>query len=320
MAMRPAPRWMVWLAFGVVYLVWGSTYLAIAVAVQTLPPLLTAGLRFLVAGCVLAAVLALRGGPHRLMVTPAELAASVLVASALLVGGNGLVMLAERDVPSGLTALIIGSVPLWVAVLRASAGERMSRLALAGVLIGFGGVAVLVLPRGMSGSVAPLGLAFLLAASACWAAGSFASGRLALPRDPFVSTSWQMVTGGILLLVAGVAAGEGSRVDPAAWSAASLVGFGYLVVFGALIAFTAYTWLLQHAPLSSVATYAYVNPVVAVLLGAMLLREEITASIVLGAVMIVASVALVVSRGTPASEHGAARVGRAAEPSRPAAR
>ncbi|HKY52149.1 MAG TPA: EamA family transporter [Candidatus Limnocylindria bacterium] len=276
---------------------WGSTYLAIAIAVQTLPPLLSAGLRHLLAGALLAGWLLLRRGRRTLRVDRAELAGAALVGALLLAGGNGLVVLAERTVPSGLTALVVASVPLWIVVFRLVAGDRVAPALVGGVFVGFLGVAILTVPRGASGEVDPVGLLMVLGASVSWALGTFASPRLRTPRDPFMSTAAQMLAGGALLVAVATAVGEPARADPATFSTDSLLAIGYLVVFGSLIAFSAYTWLLQHAPVSVVSTYAYVNPVVAVLLGALVLGEAVTPSMVLGAGIIIAAVAFIVSRG-----------------------
>lgn len=276
---------------------WGSTYLAIRVVVGSLPPLGSAGVRFTLAGVVLAAIVALRHGPSALRVRWAELRGAAIVGLSLLLFGNGFVQLAERDVPSALAALIVGSTPLWIVLYRRIAGERIEPTVLAGVAVGFVGVGVLVIPRGISGEVAPLGLAFMLVASAAWGWGTFRSKYLALPRDAIVSTTLQQLCGGLGLLAGAVLTGE--RIDPGEWTTRSLVALGYLVVFGSLVAFSAYTWLLAHVPVSKVSTYAYVNPVVAVLLGALILGEPITASIVAGAVLVIAAVALIVRRQPP---------------------
>ena len=286
-----------WSALGVVYLVWGSTYLAIAIAVQTLPPLLSAGLRFLLAGALLGAWLVARHGRVALGVERRQLGGAALVGSLLLAGGNGLVVLAERTVPSGLTALVVASVPLWIIVFRLVAGDRVAGSLLLGVLVGFAGVAILVVPRGASGEVDPVGLVIVVGATFSWALGTFASPRVPTPRDPLASTALQMLAGGALLLLVAVAIGEPARADPSSFSTASLAAMAYLVVFGSLVAFSAYTWLLQHAPVSVVATYAYVNPVVAVLLGAVVLSEALTPSMLIGAAIILAAVAFIVSRG-----------------------
>jgi drug/metabolite transporter (DMT)-like permease len=291
----PTPSWQIWLALLVVYLVWGSTYLAIAVVVQTMPPLLSAGGRFLVAGGLMAAFLAVRHGPTVVRLRRAEIGGAAFVGLALLLGGNGLVMLGEQTVPSGLAALIIAVVPLWVVGLRLLAGERIGRGTMVGVLVGFGGVAVLVVPRGVSGAVDLVGMLMLIVAAASWSIGSFYSKRLSLPANPLVSTAAQMLLGGIGLVVVGVLAGElGLLGSGEQFSTASVVSLLYLVVFGSIVGFTAYTWLLHHAPVSKVATYAYVNPVVALVLGALILSEEIGLTIILGGAMIILAVGLVI--------------------------
>lgn len=302
----------IWIALGLVYVIWGSTYLAIAITVQTLPPLLSAGLRFLVAGGVLTAWIVARRGVR---VGREQLLGASVVGLLLLVGGNGFVVLAERTVPSGLTALIIASVPLWIVLLRRLAGERVHPSTFAGVAVGFGGVAFLVIPRGSSGEVDPVGLAMLLVATTSWALGTFLAPRLRLPRDGLLSTALQQLAGGAVLVLAGAAVGEAAHLDASTYSRDSLLALAYLVVFGSLVAFTAYSWLLQHAPVSLVATYAYVNPVVAVLLGAVFLAEPVTPSILLGAAIIVAAVAFIVSRegARQRSTRAAARAAAAAE-------
>jgi drug/metabolite transporter (DMT)-like permease len=291
---RQAPEWKIWLALAIIYVVWGSTYLAIWLVVETMPPLLSAGVRFGLAGVVLLGVVALRNGWRALLLRRAEIYGAAFVGVTLLLGGNGLVMLGERDVPSGLAALIIAVVPLWVIVLRLLFRESVHRGTLVGVVFGFSGVAVLVLPRGMSGSVPIEGMLMLVAAGASWSVGSYYSKRLSLPLDPLTSTGAQMVLGGGALLAAGLIAGELGLVVPEAFSDASLISLLYLVVFGSILAYTAYTWLLQATSVSRVATYAYVNPVVAVFLGWWLLDEEVGLSIVTGAAMIVVAVALVI--------------------------
>jgi drug/metabolite transporter (DMT)-like permease len=285
--------WLVWGALVVVYVVWGSTYLAIRLVVETMPPLLSASGRFLLAGLVIGAVLLLRGGLPAVRLSRREVAASAFVGMCLLLGGNGLVMLGERDVPSGLAALIIAVVPLWVVVLRLLFGERVLRGTLFGVLVGFVGVAVLVLPRGIGGSVEPAGMLMLVAAGASWAVGTYYSRRLALPADPFVSTAAQLILGGAALGACGLLAGELGLLDTQRFSTASVLSLAYLVLFGSILAYTAYTWLVQNAPISKVATYAYVNPVVALVLGWLVLSEEITASTLIGGAMIVVAVGLV---------------------------
>jgi len=290
---RSASSVAIWTALGTVYLIWGSTYLAIAIAVQTLPPLLSAGLRFSVAGLILLGVIAVRS---RLRVDGRQILGATTVGLLLLVGGNGFVVLAERTVPSGLAALIIASVPLWIVVFRRVAGDRIHPSTFIGVAVGFAGVAFLVVPRGPAGSADPGGVLLLLVASVSWALGTFLAPRLRMPADALLSTGIQQLAGGIILLALGAAMGELGGLAPSAWSANSLLALGYLIVFGSLVAFTAYSWLLQHAPVSLVSTYAYVNPVVAVFLGALILAEPVTPSIAIGAAIIVAAVAFIVTR------------------------
>jgi drug/metabolite transporter (DMT)-like permease len=283
-------------ALATIYVVWGSTYLAIRVMVETMPPLLSAGVRFAVAGAVFLVVLGLRGGLSRVRATRAQIAGAALIGTLLCFGGNGLVTVAERDVPSALAALIIGAVPLWVIVMRSIHGDRVPAVTIAGVLVGFLGLAVLLLP-GDRPDNAPLGWSLVVvAASISWAAGSFYSRRTPLPDDALVSTGWQMLLGGAGMILVGSIAGEWGGVDPSAFDTDSVLAFLYLIVFGSWLAFTAYVWLLKHAPISTVATYAYVNPVIAIFLGWAILEEEITGLMLAGAAAIVLSVASVVRR------------------------
>ena len=284
----------VWAALGIVYVVWGSTYLAIAIAVQTLPPLFYSGIRFALAGLLLAAWLAFRRVDLR--ISRRELGGAAAVGILMLAGGNGLVNLAERTVPSGVAALIVASIPLWIVVYRLVARERVGRDLLAGVLLGLVGVAILVVPGGLNGTIDPVGALMLFGATLSWALGTFLSPRLETPRNALVSTTYQMLAGGVVLLVVALARGELANVDPSTFSVRSLIAFAYLVVFGSLVAYSAYTWLLQNASVSLVATYAFVNPVVAVVLGALILAEPITPTIVVGAAIIVVSVAFIVFR------------------------
>ena len=307
---------MVWAALLTVYVVWGSTYLAIRVMVETMPPLLASGVRFALAGAIFLLALRLRGGSERVSASPAQLAGAALIGGLLCFGGNGLVSVAEEEVPSGVAALIIGAVPLWVVLMRLVHGDRVPRGTLVGVALGFTGLAVLVLPGDRPGGAPLWGILLLVVASVSWAAGSFYSKRTALPPDAFVSTGFQMLLGGALMVTAGLARGEAGEVSLGEFSTRSLLAFAYLVVAGSFLAFTAYTWLLQHAPISTVATYAYVNPVIAVVLGALVLSEEITTTVVVGAAAIVLSVAAVVRRESsePATPP---EPGPASEPARP---
>jgi drug/metabolite transporter (DMT)-like permease len=285
--------WFQWAALGVVYVVWGSTYLAIRVVVETVPPLLGMGLRFGTAGLLLAGLVALRGGARRLRVPARRLGSAALVGVFLLLGGNGMVAVAERDVPSGLAALVIAAVPLWVVLLRWLGRDRPAPVTLLGVALGFPGLVLLLLPAGRPTGVPLAGVALVLLASLLWAIGSYAGSRLPMPGDALVAAAAEMVAGGVVLVAVGLTAGE--RVDVSAVSGRSAVAWSYLVLFGSLLAYTAYAWLLQNAPLSTVATYAYVNPVVAVVLGGLLLDEALTRGMLLGGLLVVASVVAVVT-------------------------
>jgi drug/metabolite transporter (DMT)-like permease/GNAT superfamily N-acetyltransferase len=291
-----APGWLVWLALGSIYLIWGSTYLAIRVMVETVPPLLGAGFRFLVAGAIFYLFLRLRRGAAAVRFTGPELLSAAAAGTLLCFGGNGLVTVAEQKVPSGIAATLIASVPLWIILFRRISHDPINRVALLGVLVGFCGVGVLMLPgqRPAGLSIGPM--LVVVVAAACWAIGSYYPRGWRLPRDVFLSTALQMLTSGAVMIVVGALAGEFGKVDPGGFSAKSLAGFVWLVTAGSLVAYTAYVWLLKNAPISKVSTYAYVNPVVAIFLGWLILGETITGTIVLGAALIVAAVALVVSR------------------------
>jgi drug/metabolite transporter (DMT)-like permease len=261
------PTWKVWTNLWIVYIVWGSTYLAISLMVETIPPLFGAGARFVLVGAIVLPVLAARRGLRAMRPTRGE------------------------QVPSGLAALLVASIPLWVILLRRFSGERVPARSIGAVLVGFAGVAILVKPQG---EATLLALLACVGAAAMWATGSFASPRVPLPREPLVSTAWMSLLGGLACIAAGLLTGEAGDIHPAEWSARSILGLAYLVTFGSLLAFTAYAWLLQNAPISKVSTYAYVNPVIAVVLGWLVNSEPLTALTLLGAGVIVASVALVV--------------------------
>jgi drug/metabolite transporter (DMT)-like permease len=279
----------VWVALGTVYVIWGSTYLGIKLAGETIPPLFAAGTRFVAAGLLMGAFTARKRGFRALRVRPVELASAALV-GLLLPGANAILFIAERHVATGLSALIIGSVPLWIVVMRTATGDRPPPVALAGVVVGFGGLALLVRPGGGS----PLwALLLVVCSSVLWATGSFISGRLPLPRDSFAATTYEMLAGGAVLLPIGIAT---TSPHFFAFSSRSIGGWFYLVTFGSLVGYTAYVWLLDNAPIGTVSTYAYVNPVVAIALGAIVLHETLTWTIGLGALLVLACVALVVTR------------------------
>jgi drug/metabolite transporter (DMT)-like permease len=294
----------VWAALGAIYLIWGSTYLAIRLMVETVPPALGAGVRFVLAGGAMLAFLGARGA---LRVTRTQLLWCAVVGSLLAAGGNGLVTVAERDVPSGLAALLIASEPLMIVLLRGLTGDRVAGRTLAGVALGFVGVGILLLPGGRPDDV-PLGMTLLIVVAAgSWALGSFISPRVDLPRDPLTSTAYSLLIGGAVLVAGGLLAGEGGDVDLGGFSAKSLAALAYLIVVGSIVAFSCYAWLLANAPISQVSTYAYVNPVIAVVLGAVFLSERVAAATVAGMVLVVASVAVIVRQEAVAQEEPVAR-------------
>jgi len=285
-------RTKVWVALGTVYLIWGSTYLGIKLAGETIPPMFAVGTRFLAAGLLMSLFTVWRRGGGVFRVSRAAIGSCILI-GALLPGANAILFVAERHVPTGLAALIIGAVPLWIVLLRTMTGDRPPRVALLAVVVGFCGLAILVRPSGG----APLwALLLCVCSSVMWATGSFLSGRLPLPEDVFAATSLEMLAGGAILLPIGLAT---TSPHPADFSSRSIFGWVYLVTFGSLVGYTAYVWLLDNAPLGTVATYAYVNPVVAIALGAIVLGESLTWTIVVGAVLVLACVALVIRQEFP---------------------
>jgi drug/metabolite transporter (DMT)-like permease len=280
-------------ALGIVYVVWGSTYLAIRYAIEGFPPLLSAGLRFVAAAVLMFGYLAVRR-PAALRANRTQLTTAAVSGILLLAGGNGLVTVAEQRVDSGLVALIIACVPLWIVILRLLLRDRPGPATALGVLIGLAGVALIFLPGG-SGEI-DLGYAALaVLAALSWAVGSLLLTLRPVPADPLTLTTVEMAAGGLVLLVAAAAHGEMARFAPGDAPASAWFALSYLVVFGSLIAFTAYVWLLGNAPVSIVATYAYVNPAVAVLLGALIAGERLTRSALAGGLVILAAVALVVT-------------------------
>jgi drug/metabolite transporter (DMT)-like permease len=283
---------LVWGALAIVYVVWGSTYLAIKIVVETIPPLLSGAMRFVVAALILGAAVFLFRRRQAFRMSWKEFGGAALVGLLLLTGGNGMVAVAEQHISSGLAALLVASVPLWLVIFRILTRDRPQVMTLAGVLIGFGGVAVLSLTGG--GSAADgAGIAIILLASLSWSLGSFLSARIPMPPNPFAASAIEMAAGGVGLILTALVVGE--RLDLTAVSGRSWTALVYLVLMGSLVAFTAYVWLLGNAPISLVSTYAYVNPVVAVILGALILSEPVTTSMVAAGVVIVLGVALVVS-------------------------
>jgi drug/metabolite transporter (DMT)-like permease len=310
-----ASRARIWVALAIVYVVWGSTYLGIDLAVRTIPPFLMAAARFAVAGGLLY-VWAIRRGDRRRLdgasnerrrrlgrrrsgnradrPTARHWLSAFLVAAPMLAVGNAAVGWAEQTLDTGTASLIIASVPLWMALLdRVFYAQRLARTVVLGLVIGFAGVGLLVAPGGAggAGSRATFVLVF---SSLAWAIGSLYSRRAPLPRRPLVAAAMQMLAGGLMLTVVGAVSGEFGRVHPTQISGESWFGLAYLVVAGSLLGFTAYMWLLRAAPTSLVGTYAYVNPVIAVLLGTVLLGEGLSWRTLVGGGIIVASVALIV--------------------------
>jgi drug/metabolite transporter (DMT)-like permease len=287
--------WRVWTALGIVYVVWGSTYLAIRFVVETMPPLVSGGVRFLTAGVIMLIVVIVLRGWAALRATRTQLAVAAISGVLLLLGGNGLVTIGEQRVPSGITALIVGCVPLWIVVLRTVLRDRPAPITAIGVLLGLGGVALLFLPGGDgSGFHAGYGALIVLAALS-WAIGSLLVARLPVPTDPLTLSTVEMLAGGAAMLAVGAGRGELAGFSVEQVSGRSWLALAYLVVFGSLVAFTAYVWLLGHARVSVVATYAYVNPAVAVVLGALLASEQLTAATLVGGLVILLAVALVVT-------------------------
>lgn len=310
----------VWIALWVVYLVWGSTYLAIRVAVHPahgagLPPLLLAGGRFVVAGLLMLAFSIRRPAPDR---RPDPLGrrqwmSAAVIGLALLLGGNGLVSIAEQRIDSGVAAVVVATVPIWAALAGALTGqERVGLRHGVGLALGFVGVAALVVGSG-SGRTSVAGVLTVLGAALSWAAGSVWSRSATLVRRPLVMTGMEMLCGGIGCLVVGLAIGEGHGLHLAAVPARAWVAAVYLVVAGSMVAYTAYVWLLHNARLSLVTTYAYVNPLVAVVLGALVLHEQFTLRSTLATVTIIAGVVLMVSRPARRTETPIPSVGSAWE-------
>lgn len=289
-----------WISLWTVYLIWGSTYFAIAYVIESMPPLLAMGIRFLIAGLLLASIVLLRQGVGELRIPRAELRSSLLMGFLLLGFGIGTVSIAQAYVPSGIVALIIAALPLWIAIFRTISGERLAKVSWLGLMIGFAGVALLLKP----GSITPVSdiensklflfMLLVLLGNVGWALGTFLAPRFALPKNTLVFTAYEMLAGGISLTLAGFVKGESISdfLDATSWS---WLWFVYLIIFGSIAAYTAYLWLVANAPVSLTATYAYVNPIIAVALGALFLDELITSAYAIGGLIILIGVILVVS-------------------------
>jgi drug/metabolite transporter (DMT)-like permease len=284
-------------AFAAVYLIWGSTYLAIHFAVETLPPLLMAGARFMIAGVILLLWTQLRGrsgGP-----TKSDWITGLVSGALLLFGGNGAVVWAEQKVPSGMAALLVAVVPLWMVLLDwlRPGGRRPAAAVFVGLALGLAGLALLVGPSALRGdggdTINLVGTGVLMVGSLSWAVGSLYTKRAPRPSSASNGSATQMLAGGLCLLLVGVVNGELSSMDLRHASSQSVLGFLYLVTFGSLIGFTAYLYLLAHTTAAKAATYAYVNPVVAVFLGWALAHEPVTPRTLIAAAVILASVAII---------------------------
>ena len=295
MTERRAPEWQVWTALWIVYIVWGSTYLGIRVLVETVPPLLSTGARFICAGAIIWLVVLVRGGRRAARPTRREVAAGALVGAFLIPCATGLIAIAEsRGAPSSYAALIFASIPLWVVLLRRVTGERPSRQAYAGVAAGYAGVALLLVGGERPAGVA-LGSALLLVVAALsWSIGSVWSRHLPTPDDAALTTALTTTCGGVLALLAGTLRGEWSDLQLSAISGRSIAAFVYLVLIGSVVGFSAFVWLVHHAPISRVTTYAYVNPIVALVLGRLAFDEPVPAVALAGAAIVIGSVAVVV--------------------------
>ena len=299
--------WRVLLAFGCVYVFWGSTYTAIRVGTQLLPAFLLTGVRFLISGTLMLAWCRFRG--LRVFVAAKDMAWLALLGFLMLGIGNFALVWSEKSLPSGLAALVVAVVPLYVAVLGLilPGGERLRQRGWLGLLLGFSGLAVLLWPSmregGSSHSGQAAGGAVLLLGSLAWAGGSMLSRRLKLPVHVLVAAGWEMLVAGIVNAPLATADREWPHAH---WTHAAFGSIAYLVTFGSLVGFTAYIWLLEHIPVPKVATYAYVNPVVAVILGALILGERLSATEYIGMVAVVIAVGLVTSSqlqaGKPAVE------------------
>jgi drug/metabolite transporter (DMT)-like permease len=301
-AKTPKP-FLIALAMACVYLFWGGTYLGMKIAIETMPPFLMAGARFLIAGGALYIVRRLMGDARP---APREWRDAGIVGALLLLGGNGMVAWAEQTVPSSIASLMVATAPLWMAVIGGL--TKMSKPGLggwAGLVVGFSGIAILVLgSKGSpSGELNPLGVGALLLAAVFWASGSLYSRRAHQPDSPLLWTGMQMIVGGALLLILSLSIGDLGRFDPALLSGRSFAALAYLMIGGSIIGYTAYIWLLKHADTTLASTYAFVNPVVAVLLGWLVAGEQIgTNALAAAAVIIAAVVIITLARPKPAKK------------------
>ena len=297
---------LIWAALLTLYVVWGSTYVGILFAIETIPPYVMGAIRFALSGAAMLAWSVARNPRSRPSLR--EVRDSAIVGTVLLGGGMGLVAVAEQSVPSSIAALLIALLPAWLVIFgRIFVGQTISRAAAVGIVIGLIGVAILAGPWETSGQLDMLGLIALLASPMLWALGSIYSAHKAVePSDPIRAIAIQMLAGSAAMVVIGLVVGDFARFDPTGVSTKSLLAIVYLAVVGSIVGYSSYIWLLRHAPLAKIGTYAYVNPVVAFVLGAWLANESITPRTVAAAAVILFAVALIVTaRG---------RAGREPEP------
>lgn len=294
-----------WINMAIIYVVWGSTYFGIAIAIETMPPFLMAAIRFAIAGALLLAWDLLRNPAARRLPTRRQLLDSFIVGGLLLGIGNGFVVFGEKTVPSGIAAILIAMMPLWFAILGwLYFRDKLPRIVAFAIAIGFAGTALLIWPVGQgANSFDPVGIVILLLAPLGWAHGSLYSiKRAQLPQSPLSASGLQMLAGAVVTGVEALIVGEPASFHPESISTASIVALVYLIFIGSMVAFTSYAWLLKNAPLSLIGTYAYVNPVVAVFLGSVFLREPISIRTIIASAVILAAVAIIVSaRGRLAS-------------------
>jgi drug/metabolite transporter (DMT)-like permease len=302
-------------AFACIYVIWGSTYLAIRFAIETIPPLLMASVRFVIAGAVLYCWARIRGAQKP---TLTQWRSAGIIGALLLLIGNGGVTLAEQRIPSSIAALIIATVPLWI-VLQDwiwHGGARPNRRVVLGLALGLLGVLLLVGPGRVVGESAIdlLGVGILMISTTSWAAGSLFSRKADLPKSPLLATAMEMLAGGVLLLAAGVVTGEPARLNLDALSLRSVLALGYLTVFGSLVAFTAYVWLLRVVAPARIATYAFVNPVIAIVLGWWLAGEAFTLHTLVAASVIIIAVVLIITSQSRARPSTAAKQPKVVRP------
>jgi drug/metabolite transporter (DMT)-like permease len=291
---------LIWTAILILYVVWGSTYLAIRVAVETIPPFVMGAVRFSIAGTVMIGAAAVLARGRLTRPTRREVRDCAIIGTCLMFGGMGLVSWSEQTIPSGIAGVVVATMPVWVAVYgRAFFGERLPGLAVVGIVVGIVGVAVLV-GQGVAvdGSLDPIGIVALVLSPISWAAGTtFAANRARLPGNPFLATGLEMLSGSIVLLAAATVSGELASFRPDAVDVNGVLATGYLTVVGSLVAFTAFVWVIRHAPLPLVTTYAFVNPVIAVFLGWLLLHETVgPVQLLAGGVIVLGVALLIVSR------------------------